>query len=83
MFVHLAELRWSRNGERKRARGLPIAKRSRHLFACSASLRLLLEELHVATHLLVGRQGDGCSGVLLHPTGSALEFGMLSNRRHG
>ena len=82
VFVHLGELRGGRNGERKGARGLPIAKRSGHVFACSASLRFLLEELHVATHLLVGRQGDGGSGVLVHPAGGALEFGMLGNSGH-
>src|SRR6266566_9486195 len=50
VFIDLSQLRGGGNGEGKGAGRLPIAKRSRNLFAHSAHLGLLFENLHVVTN---------------------------------
>jgi hypothetical protein len=65
MLIHLGQLRWSWDGERKGAWRLPLSSGSTSLAARRAHLGLLFEGLYIGTNLIVGRQCDGSSCVLL------------------
>lgn len=65
MFIHLDQVGWGGNGERKGAWGLPIAPRSGQRFACLSYLRFLREGPYIGPDLVVGRQRDGGAYVLL------------------
>src|SRR5258708_40236151 len=80
MLIHLGQLRWSWHGECKGAGGLPFSLGATLLSACRAHLGLLFKGLDIGTNLIVGRQRDGGSRVLLYTRRQARRLRMLSNR---